>query len=282
MAKVVYLHLGLHKTATGWLQRQFFPRLGLPLHRTRKMEKIAALAAEPGTEALIVSHEGLGGRIGDDKAPGDALNTFEATLRGIDGLPARSKVLIGFREHSAWIGSAYAQRGKKATVTADAYRDTYSLEELSWVRRVELCDRRRLDSFLFLYEEFAHDPVALCEDLCRFLGTPMPDDVASLLARRENPSPRTERGLRLARAAHGVARVLGALPLTNAKRLRQAASEFGASFDSNETPVAVDFREVDKERLGEDWRRLVEIVAERRGRDFSAFLPYRRDIKAKV
>jgi hypothetical protein len=271
LAKTVYLHLGLHKTATGWLQRQFFPLLGLPLHRTRKLEKIAALAADPQAEAIIVSHEGLGGRIADDKAPGDSLRTFEATLDGIARLPAQTKVLIGFREHAAWVGSAYAQRGKKAAVTPEAYRDTYSLEELSWVRRVELCDRQNVDAFLFLYEEFAGDPVALCEDFCRFLGASMPENTASLLARRENPSPRTERGLRLARAAHGVARVLGALPLANAKRLRQAASEFGARFDSDEDPpVAIGFREAEEEKLREDWRRLVGIVSERRGRDLSS------------
>jgi hypothetical protein len=139
------------------------------------------------------------------------------------------------------------------------------------VRRVELCDRQNVDAFLFLYEEFAGDPVALCEDFCRFLGARMPENTASLLARRENPSPRTERGLRLARAAHGVARVLGALPLANAKRLRQAASEFGARFDSDEDPpVAIGFREAEEEKLREDWRRLVGIVSERRGRDLSS------------
>lgn len=280
MAKTVYLHLGLHKTATGWLQRQFFPRLELPLHRTRKLEKIAALAAESSDEAVIVSHEGLGGRIGDDKAPGDALNTFQATLDGIAGLPAEAKVLIGFREHEAWISSAYAQRGKKAATTPEAYRDTFSLEELCWARRVELCDSRGLDAFVFLYEEFAHDPIALCEDLSRFLGAPMPEDTASLLAQRENPSPRTERGLRIARAGQGVARALGALPFTDAKRLRRVASEFGARFDSDETRVAIGFPAAEGETLREDWRRLVDIVAKRRGKDFSAFLPQRRDTQA--
>jgi hypothetical protein len=281
LAKTVYLHLGLHKTATGWLQRQFFPRLELPLHRTRKLEKIAALAAGLSADRIIVSHEGLGGRIGDDKAPGDSLKMFEATLEGISGLRAEPKLLIGFREHAAWLGSAYAQRGKKSSVTPEAYRDSYSREDLLWMRRVALCDERGLGSFLFLYEEFAHDPLRLCEDLCRFLGVALPDDTAALLARRENPSPRTEKGLRMSRAAYALARVLGALPFVDAKRLRQAASEFGASFDSDEAPIRIGFRQEDAAALGSDWEELVSTIGERRGRDFSAFSPHGRDIKAK-
>jgi hypothetical protein len=281
LAKTVYLHLGLHKTATGWLQRQFFPRLKLPLYRTRKLEKIAALARGATVDGIIVSHEGLGGRIGDDKAPGDSVRMFEATLDGIAGLPAETKLLIGFREHGAWIGSAYAQRGKKAAVTPEAYRDSFSRDDLLWMKRVRLCDERGLKSFLFLYEEFAQDPLRLCKDLCRFLGVALPEVTGSLLARRENPSPKTERGLRLSRAAYALARVLGALPFVDAKKLRQAASELGASFDSDEAPIKIGFRQQDEAALRSDWEELLGLVGERRGRDFSAFSPQRHDIKSK-
>jgi hypothetical protein len=281
LAKTVYLHLGLHKTATGWLQRQFFPRLGLPLYRTRKLERIAGLAVGAPADRIIVSHEGLGGRISDDKAPGDSLRMFQATLDGIAELPATTKLLVGFREQSAWIGSAYAQRGKKATLTPEAYRDTYSRDDLLWMKRVRLGDERGLESFLFLYEEFAQDPVRLCEDLCRFLGVTPPEDMASLLARRENPSPKTEGGLRMSRAAYALTRVLGALPFVDAKRLRRAASEFGASFDSDEAPIKIGLGEQDEAVLGRDWEELVREIGERRARDFSAFLPQRRAIKSR-
>jgi hypothetical protein len=281
LAKTIYLHLGLHKTATGWLQRQFFPRLGLPLHRTRKLEKIAVLAAAARGDRIIVSHEGLGGRISDDKAPGDSLRMFEATLDSITELPATSKLLIGFREHSDWISSAYAQRGKKAPLTPEAYRDTYSRGDLIWMKRVRLGDERGLESFVFLYEEFAQEPVRLCQDLCRFLGVAPPEDIASLLARRENPSAKTERGLRMSRVAHGLARVLGALPFANAKSLRRAAWEFGASFDSDEAPTKIDISAQDEAALKNDWQELVDEIGKRRGRDFSAFLPQHRAIKTR-
>jgi hypothetical protein len=272
VAKTLYLHLGLHKTATGWLQRQFFPRLGLPLYRTRKLDRIAALAAGSEADRIIVSHEGLGGKISDDKAPGDSLRIFAETLAGLGAVEAETRLVLGFREHVSWVGSAYAQRGKKTAVTPEQYRATYSLDDLDWMKRVRLCDESGFSPFLFLYEEFASDPIALCEDLCRFLDVAMPDDVPALLAQRENPSPRSERGLRIARGAQNVARVLGALPFLDAKKLRAGASAFGARFDTDEPRIEIRFPDDELRRLNDDWRALSALIAERRGKNEAAYL----------
>lgn len=269
MANTIFFHIGLHKTATGWLQRQLFPSLPLPIYRTRKFDKIGDLAADPSTDAIIISHEGLGGRISDSKAPGDTMAIFSSTIARIADLPIEGKVLIGFREHAAWINSAYAQRGKKSAVTPVQYRDSYVLGDLLWMDRVALCDRHGLKSFQFLYEEFGHDPITLVADLCKFLETPMPGNTAELLARRENPSPRTARGFRVSRVAHRIARALGGLPGVDAKRLRASASKLGAGCDSAAGPPLIVLKEAETERLRDDWSELVGSVALRRGRDFS-------------
>jgi hypothetical protein len=71
------------------------------------------------------------------------------------------------------------------------------------------------------------------------------------------------------------------LPFVDAKRLRRAASEFGASFDSDEAPIKIGLGEQDGAVLGRDWEELVREIGERRARDFSAFLPQRRAIKKR-
>jgi hypothetical protein len=269
LAKTVYFHLGLHKTATSWLQRQVFPGLGLSVYRTRKFEKIEQLAVNGAAGAILVSHEGLGGRISDEKAPGDALAVFTSTIERITAIHKNSKVLIGFREHADWINSAYAQRGKKHLVTPEQYRETYAIDDMLWMRRVELCDRYGLQSFLFLYEEFKHDPPTLIADLCNFLGAPLMKDIGVSLARRENPSPRTERGFRVSRAAYAVAEKLGRLPWINPKRLRASALRLGSHFDSEEAPPPrIILGPAEKTRLEEDWKDLVSLISERRCRNF--------------
>jgi hypothetical protein len=272
LAEVVFFHLGLHKTATGWLQRQLFPKLRLPVYRTRKFDKIIEIIAREPVDAIIISHEGLGGRISDRKAPGDALKMFQSTLDRIAQLPTRNKVLIGFREQVAWINSAYAQRGKKAVVTPEQYRESYSLDDLLWMHRLELCDRYGLESFLFLYEEFDHDPITLVADMCKFMGTSAPQDAVELLARRENQSPRTERGLHISRVGYGIAHVLGSVPWVNTKMLRQFSSRLGARLDSqHDGDPRLVLTGADAERLREDWDKLVGVVGARRGRYFQRF-----------
>jgi hypothetical protein len=270
VAKTVFFHLGLHKTATSWLQRRLFPTLAIPVIRTRKFERIERFIAQQSASKILISHEGLGGRIGDDKAPGDSLRMFQSTIERIARLPCDGKVVIGFREHIAWINSAYAQRDKKAPVTPQQYRDSYSLDDLLWMRRTELCDQYGLQSFLFLYEEFANESPAPLADLCEFIGIPLPNGVGELLANRENPSPRTERGVRISRVAYKLAKAIDGLPWLNDKRLREAAFRIGAYFDSDqERRPKIGFATDDAERLQCDWKELVLLISERRGRDLS-------------
>jgi hypothetical protein len=272
LASAVYFHLGLHKTATSWLQRQVFPKLPLAVHRTRKFEKISDII-QRSERNIIISHEGLGGRISVDKAPGDALDVFISTLDQVAQLSAAASVLIGFREHVAWINSAYAQRARKGVLSAKQYRDSFSSDDLSWMQRVRLCERYGLATFFFLYEELAYHPTVLLADLCKFLGTSVPPGMADALAQRENSSPKTKRGLRIARAAYGITRAIGGLPLVNTKKLRSMSSELGLHFDSKEEPGPnIEFPVAQAERLALDWKDLVGMVGARRQRDLSALL----------
>ena len=270
MAEIVFFHLGLHKTATGWFQRQLFPVLELPVYRTRKFDKIRAYVATDPHRAIIVSHEGLGGRITDDKKQGDALATFLSTLDRIEDIPGERKLLIGFREQTAWINSAYGQRAKKGRISPERYRDSFSLADLLWMQRVQQCEAHGLESFFFLYEEFDYAPLALLTDVCAFLQLPTPANAEGLLQRRENISPRSERGFRLARLTHLLAQAAGALSLFDAKGLRRRGAEWASLFDDAKSyPPSIAFGDGEAELLRKDWRDLVSHLSAKRGRDLS-------------
>ena len=204
----VFFHIGLHKTATTWLQVQLFPNLeGVKLIRTRNIAKVMAVmrSGDPGT--LIVSHEGMSGKIGGN-APGDSEHRLTLTLQTIASKVPQAAIIVGFREQSAWINSAFAQRARKSEHRADDYVQGFSLDELSWcrvLRRIKSCAAA---VFPFLHEELDHDGRALVEDLCRFLGASPPADLETILKRRVNTSPRSKAGRRVSRTVYGFSRWL--------------------------------------------------------------------------
>lgn len=115
----VFFHIGMHKTATSWFQRQLFPNIdGASLISSKKMDEIAAALAafeaqKFGNAAiLLLSHEGLGGSISWEREPGETLERLSRNLAALMTLRPDAAVIIGYREHEGWLASAFAQRAK--------------------------------------------------------------------------------------------------------------------------------------------------------------------------
>jgi hypothetical protein len=112
MSRRVFFHIGLHKTATTWLQRHFFPNLdGVRLVEEREFEKILP-AAVRGTGVLVVSRETLSGSIARGAEPGDKTRQLVRNLGRISAAAPDAGIIICFREHRAWLASAFAQKAK--------------------------------------------------------------------------------------------------------------------------------------------------------------------------
>jgi hypothetical protein len=276
----IFFHIGLHKTATSWLQTQLFPNLdGVKVLRARRFGEISRYLRDCGVETLLVSHEDLGGTIARCKEPGDSERRLKVTLAAIGDTAPHAAIIIGFREHSAWLNSAYAQRAKKNPYGLDSYAASFSADELSWCRTLRSieasCDR----VFAFLYEELLHGPHTLVDDLCRFLSVKPPSNLAGLLEISENPSPRSRQGQLLSRAFF---RLSLRIAKTNSKIdttgiihfLRQQGFRLGAQFDRYFPAYHhISFNAETARALRQDWANLLRLVGERRGRDFSALDP---------
>ena len=265
----IFFHIGLHKTATTWFQRHLFPHLaGVECRRSKRIGKICASHGNGST--LLISHESLSGTLSSEKQPGDNKKRLARSLGHITTAKPGAAIIVGFREHASWLGAAYAHRAKKEGVNFARYVRTFSVDDLSWCRSLDLVEGASPSVFPFLYEELTSAPEPLIEDLCRFLGTKPPANLNDLLARRENPSPRSRAGQLVSRPFFQVSYALDRLPGVKTKGLREFGARLGARFDGNGTREVVLNREL-AEELKQDWDGLLARIGRWRGRDFSGF-----------
>lgn len=115
----VFFHIGMHKTATSWFQRQLFPNIdGAYLISSKKMDEIAAALAAFDAQTsrestvLVVSHEGLGGSISWDRRPGETLERLSRNLAALMTLRPDAAVIIGYRKHEGWLRLRIRAAGK--------------------------------------------------------------------------------------------------------------------------------------------------------------------------
>ena len=99
----VFLHVGLHKTGTTFLQYHVFPLLE-GVRTLHGWQPATALAEGAAPRTLITSENFSGWPWG-----GGWAEQFEARMRSLAALFPRAKALIGFREHAAMLLSLYKQ-----------------------------------------------------------------------------------------------------------------------------------------------------------------------------
>ncbi|MGH6824191.1 hypothetical protein [Methyloceanibacter sp.] len=268
----MFFHIGLHKTGSTWFQRHLFPNLaGVSCLRTRHIAEIVKSGAR--APILIVSHESLSGTLSSEKQPGDNKKRLTETLGSIAAVAPGAPIIIGFREHGSWLSAAYAQKAKKQGVKLKRYVATFSREDLSWCRSLDLIEDGRRSVFPFLYEELSCAPEALVDDLCRFLGTEIPANLPELLAVRENASPRSKAGQILSRPFFQTSYALRSFTSLNTKSLREFGGRLGTRLDQHFAPLEIGLDQDMAQDLRRDWKRLLERIGNRRSRDLSALSP---------
>jgi hypothetical protein len=106
----VYFLIGLHKTASSWLQTRLFPNLtNVKLLTTRALDQ---LRLPCGVATVIVSNEGLSGALAP-KRPGERTARLERHLKQIESLAPERAIIVRFRKHQSWLQSGLRPEGKK-------------------------------------------------------------------------------------------------------------------------------------------------------------------------
>lgn len=268
----------MHKTATTWFQRQLYPKLDdVWLIRRKRPRKIAAAIDEARIKApsstVIVSAEGLGGSISLGRQPGAVTKKLRINLETLAGVTPDRAMIVGYREQQAWLRSAFAQRAKKSFGAHwKEFVGSFSVEELSWCYSLKLIQSSSSSVFPFLYEEFLYSPEILVEDLCGFLGKSVPRDLGDLLLSRSNPSPRSWLGQFASRTMR-VARKKIKGP--DRQLFENRIARFDSFFPPRHLSIAPDLAST----LSQDWKELMILMSEIRGRDFCAFSSSHMSVK---
>lgn len=175
----LYFHLGLHKTATSYLQRSVFPRWPeIHYMRARNLEYFLRL---PDTQKTLISCEGFSGATFASLA-----DRVRGIVRLAEMFPA-ANTLIGFRPHGGFMSSLYSQYLRYGG--AQRFEEFFPLDgsqgQAIW-KRQDLNFQTIIETtesafgkqpFVFAMEELKTNPKGLMADLADFFGTPAPREI---------------------------------------------------------------------------------------------------------
>lgn len=98
----IYIHIGLHKTGTTFLQKDFFPKIP-HTHFYRNIHEF--LNNQVNSGRVIISNESLEG----NPFLGNWLQSYKNNVHYISKIFHNPSIIIGFRKHDSFLLSLYKQ-----------------------------------------------------------------------------------------------------------------------------------------------------------------------------
>jgi|MDTB01.1.fsa_nt_gb hypothetical protein len=177
----IFIHVGLHKTGTTFLQRQIYPKLSLAYYDFRPFDE--QLTTNHRKRKICISDENYSGRPwpkGFPDRPSDVSygEQFKYSMHNLVDLYPGAKIIIGFREHSSFLISLYKQYLHEGGTGKLEYFFNPSSER-SVIRKEDLLFKSRVDVLMDLFDQqvLVYDQKKLLtntahevERICRFLG----------------------------------------------------------------------------------------------------------------
>jgi len=171
---VLYLHVGLHKTGTTYLQSVVFRRWqGVRYLRNLTVEHFLRIDPE---ETTLASREGFSG-----PALGHQAEKL-AFLERLSRMFPDARILIGFRPHAAYVNALYSQYLRYGgTLTLTEFFDMES--DQGMLKRDDVLFRPYIEAitaywgrlpFVFTLSEIMNQPGRLAADLGTLVGTEPP------------------------------------------------------------------------------------------------------------
>lgn len=173
----VYLHIGMPKTGTTFLQERVFPYFD-ELQLVRGYRPVRSLFEGEPRQSILLSDESLSG----NPFAGDWAEAFESRMEVLASLFPQAHVVVGFRRHADLIVSLYKQHlHQGGTLTLDDFWPRPSPDErapipprldpddLMFSPRVNVL-KRAFSGRLMIYtqEELEQDPLYLIREFARF------------------------------------------------------------------------------------------------------------------
>jgi len=184
---VLYLHIGLHKTGTTFLQQELFPKWkGIRYLQEDKLEYLTRMNVE---DVYLLSREGLSGK---NWMHADERSTC---IRNLSTMLPEARIILSFRKHSGYIVSSYTQYLQQGGYLPfeeyfdmDHNRGFMKKEDFLFRRKIEDVQKYFDDMpFVILHEDILRDLDGLIKRIQGFIGGEAPD-IHSINRRSHNKS----------------------------------------------------------------------------------------------
>ena len=188
----VYIHIGLHKTATTFLQKEVFPKIegiryyNLLESKNRQLLLSLATISKETNEKILISDEDLSG------SPWIFDNGYSVSLRyrilyALHRLFPDAKLIVGIRDKSSWLKSVYKQvRRMNPFITKDTFKKSFDRRYLDFDTYIDCIKSLwgEKNVYIYKYEDLLTNPQKFVRDLCNFMKVTPPD----FINRRHNQS----------------------------------------------------------------------------------------------
>ena len=177
----IYIHVGLHKTATTFLQKEIFPKLeGIKYYNlleSKNRQLLLALAKEDGK--ILISDEDLSGSPWIFEAGYNASLRYKILYTLHDLFPD-AKIIVGVREKSSWLKSVYKQARKmNPFITSNTFEKSFDnryLDFETYINTIKLLWGED-NVYVYKYEDLLTNPQKFVEGLCNFMKLSPPNFV---------------------------------------------------------------------------------------------------------
>ena len=191
----VFVHIGLIKTGSTFLQKFVFSQLGNTFTYVGPTGRFPDPSLLPLRPSLLISNENLGGNpIGPVNQQVPLFEQFKACIDGLCSTFSHPKLIIGFREPASFIQSVYKQHlHERGVFTWEEFLDHYAnnlVMNVDFERYIRYAQSRMEPHELFLYrqDEFRERREVLIEELMQFLCLERGEVPKMELSQVANPS----------------------------------------------------------------------------------------------
>ena len=172
----VFVHIGLIKTGSTFLQKHVFPQLAHALSYYGPTARFPDPSLLSLQQSMLISNENLGGNpLSPTKQGVSLFEQFKVCIDATCSIFNRPRLIIGFREPASFVQSVYKQHlHERGVFTWEEFLGHYSTQLVEDVNFQEYIKhaQSRLDPhelFLFRQDELWKRRAALMEELMRFL-----------------------------------------------------------------------------------------------------------------
>ena len=171
MKKDIIIHVGLHKTATTFLQKEVFPRLDIDYYLNPQIREFLGIKTKG--KKILISNEAFSG-----KPHLSPINSNERMLiaNRLHLLFPIAHIIVGVRNKKDWYNSLFRQYSKAtATCNKQTFDNIFDKGYLDFDSYINHLKSLFPSVYVYQFETLKEDPKRFVDGICNFIGEPTPD-----------------------------------------------------------------------------------------------------------